>query len=288
MRMLVFGRNGQVARALQAEAGDAVVALGRGEADLMTPGAARAAIAAHAPDLVINAAAYTAVDRAETDEAAARRLNAEAPAEMATAAHAAGVPFLHLSTDYVFDGTGEGRIGEDAATGPLNVYGATKLEGEEMVAAAHPDAVTVRTSWVFSEYGGNFVKTMLRLSETRDALTIVADQTGGPTAAADIARALLAIAGKKNRGAPGAGVYHFQGSPPVSWAHFAEKIFDVAERPVKVSHIKTADYPAPARRPLNTVLDCAKIERDFGIGQPDWRESLRRVIAALKTEGQNG
>lgn len=286
MRMLVFGKNGQVARALKDAAGVSVIALGRSEADLMRPGAARAAIAAHAPEIIINAAAYTAVDKAEDDEAAARRLNAEAPAEMAEAAVEADIPFLHLSTDYVFDGKAQTRLAEDAPTSPLNIYGATKREGEQAVAAAHPGAVIIRTSWVFSEFGGNFVKTMLRLAETRDALSIVADQTGGPTEAGDIAHALIAIAGKKHRGAPGAGLYHFQGAPAVSWAEFAEKIFEIAARPVKVSHIKTEDYPTPARRPLNTVLDCAKIERDFGIGQPDWRKSLRRVIAALKTEGR--
>ncbi|PQA88672.1 dTDP-4-dehydrorhamnose reductase [Hyphococcus luteus] len=286
MRMLVFGKNGQVARALQAAGGETVTALGRDKADLMHPGAAREAIAAHKPDLVINAAAYTAVDKAEEEEAAARRLNAGAPAEMAEAAQAAGVPFIHLSTDYVFDGKAEDRIAEDEETAPLNIYGATKREGEIAVGAAHGQAVILRTSWVFSEYGGNFVKTMLRLSESRDALSIVADQIGGPTEAGDIAKALLAIAGKKHRGAPGAGIYHFQGAPAVSWADFAEKIFDIAGRAVKVSHIKTEDYPTPAARPRYTVLDCAKIEREFGIGQPDWRESLRRVIDALNTEGQ--
>ncbi len=283
MRMLVFGKNGQVARALKDAGGETVTALGREDTDLMTPGAAREAIAAHKPDLVINAAAYTAVDKAEEDEAAARRLNAAAPAEMAEAAQTAGIPFLHLSTDYVFDGASEERLGEDAETAPLNVYGATKREGEIAVAAAHGQAVIIRTSWVFSEYGGNFVKTMLRLSESRAELSIVADQIGGPTAAGDIAKALLAIAGKKHRGAPGAGLYHFQGAPAVSWASFAEKIFEIAGRDVKVSHIKTEDYPTLAQRPLNTVLDCAKIEREFGIGQPDWRESLRRVIGLLKS-----
>ena len=285
MRRLVFGRNGQVARALKDIGGDAVVTLGRDEADLMRPGAARDAIATQKPGIVINAAAYTAVDNAESDEGAARRLNCEAPEEMAAAAAEAGVPFIHISTDYVFDGATEGRLDEQAPVNPLNVYGRTKLEGERAVLKANFSAVILRTSWVFSEYGANFVKTMLRLAGERDALSIVADQIGGPTAAADIARAIIAIAGKKYRGAPGAGVYHFQAAPTVSWASFAEKIFEIAELPVKVSHIKTEDYPTPAKRPLNTVLDCAKIEREFGVGQPDWRQELRRVIAALKQEG---
>ncbi|WP_375201249.1 dTDP-4-dehydrorhamnose reductase [Hyphococcus sp.] len=286
MRMLVFGKNGQVARALKDSAGDDVTALGRDEADLMAPGAAREAIAAHAPDIIVNASAYTAVDKAESDEAAATRLNASAPEEMAVAAAQAGIPLIHVSTDYVFDGTTEDRLAENAAVNPLNVYGRTKCEGERAVLNANPGAVILRTSWVFSEYGGNFVKTMLRLGAERDALTIVADQKGGPTAAADIAAAIVTIAGKKHRGAPGAGLYHYQGAPTASWAEFAEKIFEIAGLSVKVSHIKTEDYPTPAKRPLNTILDCAKIERDFGIAQPDWRIELRRVIAALKEEGQ--
>jgi len=206
---------------------------------------------------------------------------------MAEAAAKLSLPFLHISTDYVFDGMQEGKLSETAPANPLNQYGATKLAGENAVMQAHPDAVILRTSWVFSETGANFVKTMLRLSETRDDLNIVADQTGGPTDAADIAAALLAIAGKKHRGAPGAGLYHFQGSPTVSWAGFAEKIFELAGKPVKVSHINTEDYPTPAQRPLNTALDCARIERDFGVAQPDWRIGLRRVIAALNNEGRD-
>ncbi len=287
MRMLVFGKNGQVAKALKDLGGETVIALGRDETDLMRPGASQDAIAAHRPDIIVNAAAYTAVDKAESEDDAAARLNCAAPEEMAIAAGEAGVPFIHISTDYVFDGTAEGRLDENAAVNPLNVYGRTKYEGERAVLKADPNAVILRTSWVFSEYGGNFVKTMLRLAGERDELTIVADQIGGPTDAADIGRAILAIAGKKYRGAPGAGLYHFQGAPAVSWADFAAKIFEIAEAPVKVSPIRTEDYPTPAKRPRNTMLDCAKIERDFGIGQPDWREGLRRVIGALKMEGQN-
>jgi dTDP-4-dehydrorhamnose reductase len=286
MRILVFGKNGQVARALQ-DASAEMITLGRSEADLLQAGAAHAAIETHQPDVVVNAAAYTAVDKAETDIGAANRLNATAPAEMAEAAAARGSPFIHISTDYVFDGAVDGRLTEDSPMNPLNHYGASKLAGEQAVMGAHAGAVILRTSWVFSEYGANFVKTVLRLAETRDSLNVVSDQTGGPTAASDIALAILLIAGKLYRGAPGAGVYHFQGTPPVSWAGFAEKIFEIAGKPVKVSHIKTEGYPTPARRPLNTVLDCARIEREFGVAPPDWRASLRRVISTLNNEGQN-
>ncbi|MEZ5892547.1 MAG: dTDP-4-dehydrorhamnose reductase [Parvularculaceae bacterium] len=286
MRMLVFGRNGQVAQALADLGGDSVTALGRAEADLMQPGAAAKAIDAHAPEIVVNAAAYTAVDKAESEGAAARRLNTDAPAEMAAAAKARNIPFIHLSTDYVFDGAADRKFSEDAPTGPLNIYGATKLDGEHAVMAAHPGAVVIRTSWVFSEYGANFVKTMLRLGRERGALSVVADQIGGPTAAADIASATIAIAGKKHRGAPGEGIYHFQGAPAVSWAGFAEAIFTAAGMTVPVTPIETKDYSTPARRPLHTILDCAKIERDFGLSQPDWRIDLARVIAKLNPREQ--
>jgi dTDP-4-dehydrorhamnose reductase len=287
MRILLFGKDGQVARALQEEvhAPADVVAFGRKDVDLMQPGAGAAAIAAAEPDVVINAAAYTAVDKAEEEEAAADRLNHFVPGELAKAAKAAGASFIHVSTDYVFDGAREHHhLTEKDPTGPLNVYGRTKLAGENAALAANDKSIILRTSWVFSEYGANFVKTMLRLSIEKEELNIVSDQVGGPTAARDIAKALLVIAGKKARGAGGAGVYHYQGTPAVSWAALAEKIFEIAQRPVKVIPIATADYPTPAKRPLNTVLDCARIERDFGIAPPDWRIALRQVIAALDKE----
>ncbi|MEM8934925.1 MAG: dTDP-4-dehydrorhamnose reductase [Pseudomonadota bacterium] len=286
MRMLIFGRNGQVARCLleEAEGHAEAIALGRADADLSTPGAAAAAIQTHDPDVVVNAAAYTAVDKAEDDAASAQRLNADAPAEMALAAKAAAAQFIHLSTDYVFDGDTDGAYREDDTPNPLGVYGASKLAGEKAVLAAHNEAVIIRTSWVFCEYGGNFVKTMLRLSRERDGLSIVDDQVGGPTPARDIARAILTIAGKKYRGAPGNGVYHYQGAPAISWAAFANKIFEIAGRKTTVTPILTADYPTPAARPLHTVLDCARIERAFGLAPPDWRAELRPVITRLESE----
>ncbi len=283
MRILLFGRNGQVARCVLEEADGAieVIALGRNEADLMRRGAAREAIAARQPDVVINAAAYTAVDKAEEEIDAATRLNAKAPGEMARAAKDVGAHFIHLSTDYVFDGVGEYPYSETDGTAPLNVYGRTKLAGEQAVLAANPQSIIVRTSWVFSEFGANFVKTMLRLGAERDNLSIVADQIGGPTPARDIAKTVLAIAAKKCRGAPGDGVYHYQGTPSVSWAAFAAKIFDYAGQPVIVNEIPTAQYPTPAARPLNSVLNCGRIERDFGFAMPDWRGALHQVVEAL-------
>ncbi|CAK9039454.1 Glucose-1-phosphate thymidylyltransferase (dTDP-glucose pyrophosphorylase) (dTDP-glucose synthase) [Durusdinium trenchii] len=263
MRILLFGYNGQVARCLRDEAGNMheVTALGSADADLMRPGIAAGAINANEPEIIINAAAYTAVDKAEEEKAAAHRLNAEAPAEMAQAAKNIGAPFIHISTDYVFNGRRETPYKEDNATDPLNVYGESKLAGEYAVLKENADAVILRTSWVFSEYGGNFVKTMLRLAKERDALNIVDDQIGGPTSARDIARALLTIAEKKHRGAKGGGIYHFQGAPTLSWAGFAKAIFDIAGANVDVTPIPTAEFPTPAMRPLRTVMDCARVER---------------------------
>jgi dTDP-4-dehydrorhamnose reductase len=281
MRIVVFGRNGQVARCLREEAGDGLVVLGRDEADLMQAGAAQKAITAHQPDIVINAAAYTAVDRAEEEQDAAAQVNAHAPGEMALSAKAAGAQFIHLSSDYIFDGKSEAPYTEADAANPLNVYGQTKLAGEQAVLSAYTQAIIMRTSWVFSEFGDNFVKTMLRLGAERDCLSIVADQIGGPTPARDIAKTLLAIAAKKHRGAPGEGIYHYQGSPTVSWAQFSSKIFDYAELSVAVAPIATAQYPTLATRPLNTHLNCGKIERDFGVAMPDWRVRLRQIIDTL-------
>ena len=283
MKTLVFGNNGQVASALKIILPtDDTTFLGRAEADLMEPGTAAAQINAHMPEVVINAAAYTHVDKAETEKDAATQLNASAPTEMAKAASAIEAAFIHISTDYVFDGSAEDhRYNEDDAVNPLNFYGRSKLDGERAVMDSHARAVIMRTSWVFSEFGGNFVKTMLRLAEDREALTIVADQIGGPTSASAIANAIMTIAGKLNRGADGAGIYHFQGAPTVSWADFARAIFSAADKNVTVSDIPTSDYPTPAQRPLRTRLDCARIERDFGIAQPDWQVDLGVVLNQL-------
>ncbi|MEO1252996.1 MAG: dTDP-4-dehydrorhamnose reductase [Pseudomonadota bacterium] len=281
MKLLVFGKNGQVARCLRDEAsGVDLVALGSSDVDLMNPGAGRDAVLTHRPHFVVNAAAYTGVDQAETEKEAARRLNADAPGELASAAAETGARFIHLSTDYVFNGEADAPYAEEHQTAPLNAYGATKLAGETAVMAAAPDAVILRTSWVVSEYGRNFAKTMLRLARDKHALRIVGDQIGGPTPARDIARALLTIMGKLSRGAPGSGLYHYQGAPAVSWAQFATAIFEAAGLSVEVETISTADYPTPARRPLYTVLNCGRIERHFGLGQPDWRVRLQQLVAS--------
>lgn len=278
--LLVFGRTGQVARELARRAPEALF-LGREAADLTDPESCAAAIRAHAPAAIINAAAHTAVDRAESEAEAARLVNAAAPAAMARAAAELGVPFLHVSTDYVFDGSGDRPWREDDPTGPLGVYGATKLAGERGVAEAGGQWAVLRTSWVFSAHGANFVRTMLRLGAERDALSIVADQTGGPTPAAAIAEALLVMARAMQAGT-GGGIYHFSGAPDASWADFAAEIFARSGMSVRITPIATADYPTPARRPLNSRLDCTRIERDFGIPRPDWRRGLDEVLAELE------
>lgn len=287
LRLLVFGRTGQVATELLRLAGPglAVEALGREQADLSDPAACAAAVDRAQADAVVNAAAWTAVDRAEAEEAAAHVVNAAAPGAMALACAARGLPFLHVSTDYVFDGVSDAPRAEDAPVGPLNAYGRSKLAGERAVAAAGGPHVILRTSWVFAGHGANFVAMMLRLGATRPRLTVVDDQVGGPTPAAAVAAALAAIAQAFAEGRGRSGVYHFAGAPELSRRGFAEAVFDAAvarggARP-EVTAIRTADWPTPAARPLNARLDCAKIARDYGLARPDWRTALGPAVAEL-------
>jgi dTDP-4-dehydrorhamnose reductase len=282
MRILVFGKTGQVARELQVLGESVVTALSRAEADLSDPAACAAAITAHAPDAVINAAAYTAVDKAEVEEALATVINGDAPGAMAGECARLGIPFLQVSTDYVFDGSGEIPWKPTDAPVPLNAYGRSKLSGERAIQAAGGQAAILRTSWVFSTHGANFVKTMLRLSETRDRLGIVDDQIGGPTPAGNIAAALLKMADAMVAGRPG-GIWHIAGGPYTSWAGFAEWVFHCAGREVTVDRISSADYPTPARRPFNSRLDCASLMSDFALRQPDWKAAARAVVKGLTT-----
>ena len=281
MTLLIFGKTGQVAQELARRAPDAQFA-GRETADLTDPAACAALIRQLHPSAVINAAAYTAVDKAESDAATAQLVNADAPAAMAAACAELGIPFVHISTDYVFDGSGDTARAEDAPTAPLGVYGQTKLDGERAVQAAAGQYAIMRTSWVFSAHGNNFVKTMLRFGAERDRLTIVADQIGGPTASADIAAAVLSMAATMRADATKGGIYHFAGAPDVSWADFAREIFAQSDLAPEVVDIPSSDYPTPAKRPLDSRLDCAAITRDFGIARPDWRVSLQDVIKELR------
>ena len=276
MSILVFGKTGQVACELQ-HLHPEFTYLSREEADLSNPDACAEAILAAKPSAVINAAAYTAVDHAEDEESLAYTINAAAPAAMANACATLGIPFVHISTDYVFDGSGEMSRAPDAPTAPINAYGRTKLAGEEAIRASGALHAILRTSWVFSGHGNNFVKTMLRLSETREALSIVADQIGGPTPASSIAIACATIAQNLNK----SGTHHISGAPSVSWADFAREIFAQADRTITVTDIPTKDYPTPAVRPLNSRLDCASLLSDFGVKQPQWKDELAKVISEL-------
>lgn len=280
MTLLVFGKRGQVAKELLARAPDATF-LAREEANLSDPPACAQAIRDINPSAVINAAAWTAVDKAEENEEAARVINGDAPTAMARVCATMDVPFVHISTDYVFAGDGETAWKPDDPLDPRNAYGRTKLAGEEGVRRAAGRYAILRTSWVFSAHGANFVKTMLRLSETRDALSVVGDQIGGPTPAEDIAKACLKMADQLITRPASAGTFHFSGAPDVSWADFARAIFNEAGRQVEVTDIPTADYPTPAARPLNSRLDCSELESVFGIPRPDWRAGLATVISEL-------
>lgn len=277
--ILVFGQSGQVATELRRQAD--VVALGRKEADLTDPAACAAAIRAHRPSAVINAAAYTAVDKAEDDEAVAAFVNGAAPTAMARTCAELDVPFVHISTDYVFDGAGEAPFAPDHPTAPLGAYGRTKLAGEEGVIAAGGSSAILRTSWVFSAHGNNFLKTMLRLGAERDKLTIVADQIGGPTPASAIAAACLTIATQLQDDPSKSGIYHFSSAPDVSWAYFAREIFKRAALPCVVDDIPSSAFPTPAKRPQNSRMDCASIET-FGLARPDWAAEIDHILKELE------
>jgi dTDP-4-dehydrorhamnose reductase len=289
--ILVLGRSGQVARELGklgAPEGHALAFAGREDFDLMTRDDPEALLDAHDPVAVINAAAYTAVDKAESEPEAADRLNRDMPAAFARACAARGVPFVHFSTDYVFDGDKPAPYVEDDAKNPQGAYGRSKAEGEELITAAGGRSVILRTSWVYSAFGANFVKTMLRVGETRDELGVVDDQLGRPTWAEDCARGALHVVARMLDGDPKAqGVFHLSGAGDATWADFAEAIFEESAarggpRP-RVKRIATADYPTPAKRPANSRLSCSKITQDLGFKPRPWRDSLAACFKELET-----
>lgn len=278
--ILVFGKSGQVATELARQRD--VLCLGRDACDLSVAGTVAAAIALHKPTAVINAAAYTAVDQAENDEATALQINGHAVAEMAGACAVLNTPLVHISTDYVFAGDGTDPWQPTDPTSPLGAYGRTKLAGEDAVRASGATHAILRTSWVFSAHGNNFLKTMLRLGADRDALTIVADQIGGPTPAADIAAACLTISNQLQIDPNKGGTYHFAGTPNVSWAGFARAIFDQAGITCDITDIPSSDYPTPAKRPLNSRMDCSSTHTTFNIPRPDWRQGITDILRDLK------
>ncbi len=279
MDVLVFGKTGQVARELAAHSG--VTCLDRNAADLSDPAACAATIRAAIPKAVINAAAYTAVDKAEGDESLAHVINGDAPGAMAQACADLGIPFVSISTDYVFDGGGTRAWQPKDTTDPLGAYGRSKLAGEQAVADAGGAYGILRTSWVVSAHGANFVKTMLRLGAERDALSIVADQIGGPTPARDIAATCLLMAAQLGADPIKAGIYHFSGAPDVSWADFASEIFAQTSLICAVEDIASNAYPTPAARPHNSRLDCSLLETVFGITRPNWQYGLRDILKEL-------
>ena len=288
MKILVFGASGQIGREVCRAAWPpryAILPLDRKAVDITKSAAVSAMLARETPDLVINLAAYTAVDRAESEPEVAWAANCAAAAHIAGACDESATPLVHLSTDYVFDGRKTGPYREEDAVGPLGVYGRSKEAGERAVRAAVARHMILRTAWVFGAYGANFVKTMLRLAAERPVLRVVADQRGCPTAAADMAAALMVIAGHIERGKAKWGTYHFVGAGAASWHSFAQAIFDQAAPQLaacpQVEPITTEQYPTPARRPMNSVLDCRKIEEVFGISSPPWRTALATVIREL-------
>lgn len=289
MRILVTGRGGQVARSLAERAGAAheLVFADRPGFDLADPASIERTVEQVRPDLVFSAAAYTAVDKAESEPELAMAVNGDGPGVLARAAAGIGAPIVHLSTDYVFDGSGARPYREDDPVAPLGVYGETKLAGERAIAASGARYAILRTAWVYSPFGNNFVKTMLRLAADRDELRVVEDQRGCPTSALDIADAMLRVADAWASD-PGRGadmVYHLAGSGETNWADFARAImaFSAARGgpSASVTGIPTSAYPTPARRPANSRLDTSRFAATFGYRAPEWRVSLEPVVSRL-------
>jgi dTDP-4-dehydrorhamnose reductase len=287
VRILLTGRQGQVARSLAEKVAGLddlqLVSAGRPEVDMAQRGSVARVIRALVPDLVINAAAYTAVDQAEDEPELAMRINAEAAGEAAATAREVGAGIIQISTDYVFDGQAREPYAEDAPTNPLSVYGRSKLAGEEAVRAANPEHIILRTAWVFSPFGRNFVRTMVAAARERDVLDVVDDQRGSPTSALDLADAILAIAAGWPAGS--GHTYHLAGSGAASWFEVASEVMANCRRlglaAAEVRPIRTADWPTKAVRPPVAVLDCSRIERDLGLRLPDWRQSVAAVVDRL-------
>ena len=290
MKLLVTGANGQVGRELVKQGKQEVVGLGREALDITNRAAVRRAVEQHAPDVVVNAAAYTAVDRAEDEPERAHSVNCDGPAHLAEACADTGIPLVHISTDYVFDGERGSPYTERDAVNPLGVYGQSKWAGEEAVRKHLDRHVILRTSWVFGAYGANFVRTMLRLMRERDVVRVVDDQWGNPTAAADIAHAILQVARQiEQRDEVRWGTFHFAGQPAATWHGFAEAILEEARRhgSVRVESVEpipTSAYSTAAPRPADSRLDCSRFAEIWGTEAPPWRPALRAVVSSLATQ----
>lgn len=280
--ILVFGKTGQVGQELQAFKD--VEALERVQVDLSNPQACAKIITLSRPRAVINAAAYTAVDKAEIEEDLANIINGDAPGAMAMACKDLNIPFVHISTDYVFDGKGTIPWSVTDIKNPQNAYGRSKLRGERAIESSGCTYAILRSSWIVSAHGSNFVKRMLHLSKTRDLITVVNDQIGGPTCARDIANTCLSIADQLIQDPNKLGVYHYSGHPDVSWCQFANAIFKKREYKTIASPISTTDYPTPAIRPLNSRLNCALTEDTFGITRPFWQNGLEEIFRDMQSD----
>ncbi len=287
MKILITGSHGQVGsclvKQLKAQPGFEYLAVDRKQLDITDEQAVSQMVNTFQPDVIINAAAHTAVDKAEQEGELAYAINCDGPHFLAKAANSVGAAMLHISTDYVFAGDKQGEYSECDATNPQGVYGMSKLAGEQAVAASCPRHIILRTAWVFCETGNNFVKTMLRLAQARDQFGVVADQSGGPTYAGDIAVALIHIAKALHSGDPHYGIYHFAGQPHVNWYQFAVDIFakanalGIINKTIAVNAITSDQYPTPAKRPANSKLDCSKIRQTFGIEPSDWQAALNQL-----------
>jgi dTDP-4-dehydrorhamnose reductase len=292
--LVVIGYTGQVAselRFVRLPTGWRLTALDRQLLDLTKQETFARKLTMLRPNVIVNAAAYTGVDKAEQEKDLAMQVNGRAPGELAQVAATLNIPFLHISTDYVFDGSASRPYTEQDTANPLNIYGRSKRAGENAILESDARAVILRTSWVFSRFGSSFVHTMMRLARTRDELSIVSDQHGGPTPARDIAETLVMMAQRliEEPQAP-TGIFHYCGQPATTWANFAATVFDKADwlaRKPKITPIPTSEYPTPATRPLSSVLDCSKLDREYGIQQPDWHNGLVCVLDYLKPEMSN-
>lgn len=291
MRLLIFGKTGQVASELclqSADAGHEFTALSRDQVDVRDKASIKKAIAANPIDVIINATAYTNVDGAESEQELAAQINSHAPHNMARYAAEQNIPFIHISTDYVFRGDGGHPWKIDDPIDPINHYGISKAEGERLIATTAGRNIIMRTSWVFSNFGKNFVKTILRVGAANDELKIVGDQIGGPTSAADIASALLHIAQKEcDLSKSGTQIIHYAGMPYISWAGFAESIVQKAGLDVVINAIPTSQYPTPANRPLNSRLDSSNLNALYGIKEPDWGVSLDNCLKRILINDQS-
>ena len=282
MKILLFGKTGQVAKELCNRPN--VTAIGRDKADFTEPQKIIEIVKSTDADIIINAVAYTSVDLAEEEFELANIINGTTVKELAKVSASRNIPFLHISTDYVFKGDGNLNWKTSDQTNPQNSYGKSKLIGESGILEAGGPHVILRTSWVFSSHGNNFVKTMLRLASNNNELSIVKDQIGGPTCAKDIADALWKIASDFYAGNGITGIYHFSGKPNSSWANFASEIFSQTHQDIKIKQILTKDFLTKAKRPLNSRLDCSSLRIDYGIKQPEWKKGLTNVLANLRQD----